>query len=105
MKTIRKRRKKGKTNYRRRIGLLKSEMPRVVIRKSNKYISIQYVKSNGAKDKVVVGASSKELIKYGWPENLAGSLKSVPAAYITGYLTGKKIIKKEKTTALSISFS
>ena len=37
--------------------------------------------------------SSKQLLNYGWPKELAGSLKSTTAAYLTGFLMGKKILK------------
>ncbi|MEM3112809.1 MAG: 50S ribosomal protein L18 [Candidatus Pacearchaeota archaeon] len=95
MKTQRKRRIKRKTDYAARIGMLKSENPRIVIRKTNKHIILQYVNSFEAKDSVLVGVTSKDLLKYGWPEKLSGSLKSVPASYLTGYLIGKKILRKK----------
>ena len=34
-------------------------------------------------------------MNYGWPEKAKGSLKSVPASYLTGYLIGKKILKQK----------
>ncbi len=85
-----KRRRKGKTDYKARRGLLKSGKNRIVFRKTNKYIIGQLIKSKEARDKVIVGITSKELLKYGWPENAKGSLKSLPASYLTGYLLGKK---------------
>lgn len=91
MKIVRyKRRRKGKTDYRARFKLLVSGLPRVIIRKTNRYIIIQIVKSQEAQDFVVSNSSSKELLEYGWPSALHGSLKSVPAAYLTGFLFGKK---------------
>jgi large subunit ribosomal protein L18 len=30
---------------------------------------------------------------YGWPKENLGSLKSIPACYLTGFLLGKKILK------------
>lgn len=94
MKTIKKRRKQNKTNYLKRFKLLKSGALRVVFRKTNKYIIAQCVESKEAKDKIVIGLDSKALLKYGWPENAKGSLKSLTASYLTGYLIGKKILKK-----------
>jgi large subunit ribosomal protein L18 len=44
---------------------------------------------------VIFGINSKELLNYGWPEEFSGSLKSIPAAYLTGYLMGKKIQEKK----------
>lgn len=99
---MRKRRREGKTDYRARISLLKGGKARVVFRKTNKYIVGQYVKSKEAKDYVVVGVSSKELLQYGWPKNALGSLKSIPASYFTGLLLGKKISEKEGEKAEGI---
>ncbi len=96
MKTIKKRKRQGKTDYKARFGFLKSNLPRVTIRKTNKYINIQYIKSENAKDNVILNVSSKELLKNGWPKEARGSLKSIPAAYITGFIAGKEINEKDK---------
>ena len=95
MKTIRRRRKEFKTDYGKRIKLLKSEKPRIVFRKTNRYLIVQYVVSDEAKDKVVFGLTSKELLKYSWPKSAIGGLKSLTASYLTGYLAGKKILKEK----------
>lgn len=97
MKTQKKRRKQNKTDYANRLRLLKSEKPRIVFRKTNKYIIAQYVKSSQAQDKIIFGVTSKELLKYGWSK---GSLKSIPATYLTGYLIGKEINKKKLETPI-----
>lgn len=96
MRVQKRRRREGKTDYRARLNLLKSELPRVVIRKTNRYIIAQFVKSENAEDKVVQATDSKELLKYGWPQERAGSLKSLPACYLTGFLLGKKVKNKIK---------
>jgi len=93
MKTLKRRKKERKTDYLVRMKLLKSGKPRVVFRKTNKYVIIQYVESNEAQDKIIFGVTSKNLLKYGWSEKLKGSLKSIPATYLTGYLVAKKILK------------
>jgi len=80
--------------------MLKSEKPRLVFRKTNKYIISQYVLSNEAKDKAIMGITSKVLLKYGWPESFKGSLKSITAAYLTGYLMAKKIQKQKLETPI-----
>ncbi len=95
MRTIRRRRKEGKTDYKARLFLLKSGLPRIVLRRSNKYFTAQYVQSQNAQDKVVIGVNSKDLLKYGWDKNKAGSLKSKTAGYLTGFLLGKKILDRE----------
>jgi len=94
-KTPRKRRKQGKTDYLNRLKLLKSEKPRLVFRKTNKYFIVQYVLSEEAKDKIIFGTTSKELLLHDWPKDFSGSLKSIPAAYLTGYLFSKKIQNKK----------
>jgi large subunit ribosomal protein L18 len=42
-------------------------------------------------DKVLVGADSSALRKYGWNY----SCKNLPAAYLTGFLFGKKVAEKK----------
>lgn len=96
-KVAKRRRREGKTDYLNRIKLLKGVTPRVVFRKTNKYIIAQYIPSKEAQDKAEFGITSKILLKYGWPKELEGSLKSMTAAYLTGYLFGKKILKKKLT--------
>ena len=97
MKIQKRRRRKYKTDYKTRVNLLKKGIPRIVIRKTNKYITAQYVESKKAQDKILIGVSSRDLLKYGWPKEAVGSLKSIPASYLTGVLLGTKI-KKLKTT-------
>lgn len=86
-----KRRLENKTNYTKRRRLLEGRTPRIVIRKSNKYLIVQYVESREAQDTVKASAISKELTSYGWPEEAVGSLKSLGAAYLTGFLLGKRV--------------
>ena len=90
MRVQKKRRKQNKTDYKLRIGLLKSSIPRIVIRKTNKYLIVQAVETEEAKDKIINGINSKDLLKNGWDKKLEGSLKSMPAAYLTGLLMAKK---------------
>ena len=44
-KVDKKRRKQGKTNYTKRLILLKGRSPRLVVRKTNKYLIIQILNS------------------------------------------------------------
>ncbi len=67
---------------------------RVVFRKSDRYIVGQFISSEAAQDRVLVQAHSKELIMMGWPKEFGGSLKSLPACYLTGLLLGKRVIEK-----------
>ncbi|MFW6282839.1 MAG: 50S ribosomal protein L18 [Minisyncoccales bacterium] len=100
MKVQKRRRRENKTDYLKRLEMLKSEKPRVVFRKTNKYIIAQYIKSEEAKDKVIITIDSKKLLKYGWPKEFSGSLKSLSASYLTGYLIGKQIKAKKLETPI-----
>lgn len=94
-KVDKRRRREAKTDYSKRIKLLKSESPRIIFRKTNRYLIAQYVKSKEAADKVEFGFDSRALLNYGWPEKASGSLKSVTASYLLGMLVGKKITDKK----------
>jgi len=86
------RRADSKTNYNKRLRLLKSRKLRVVIRASNNHIKVQIIESHMGGDKVLVSAFSKELTsKYGWTANSG----NIPAAYMTGYLAGIRAKKKK----------
>lgn len=96
MKVVpKKRRREEKTDYKLRLALLKSEKPRIVIRRTNRYIIVQEVESREAQDFVLNSVSSKDLIKEGFPEKFSGSLKSLPACYLIGLLMAKKMKNKE----------
>lgn len=86
-----KRRREGKTDYKKRLKLLLSKKPRLVVRKSLKYIRAQIVEFDKVGDKTLVAVSSEELKKLGWKF----SADSLPVAYLTGLMIGKKATKKE----------
>jgi large subunit ribosomal protein L18 len=69
-----------------RRAMIRSEIPRLVVRLSLKYIYVQIAKAYRAGDKILVTACSKELHKYGWK----ASCKNVPAAYLVGLLLGSR---------------
>ncbi|MGY4884225.1 MAG: 50S ribosomal protein L18 [Nanobdellota archaeon] len=100
MRTQKRRRKENRTDYLKRLKLLKGEKPRIVFRKTNKFIISEYVKSKEAQDSIVFGFDSRKLNEYGWPKNAQGSLKSTTAAYLSGYLVGKNIIKQKLETPI-----
>ena len=79
------RRFEGKTDYHKRLKLLKSRKLRVVIRTSNNHMRVQIVQSKLGGDEVLISAFSKEIVlKYGWNANTG----NIPASYLTGYLAG-----------------
>ena len=100
MRLVKRRRRECKTNYLRRLKILKSERPILVFRRTNKYSTAQYVLSHEAQDKVEFTFSSKMLLKHGWPEKAKGSLKSVSASYLTGFLAGKILLKEKKESPI-----
>ncbi|MFX1456124.1 MAG: 50S ribosomal protein L18 [Promethearchaeota archaeon] len=84
------RRFEGKTDYHKRLKLLKSRKLRVVIRSSNNHIRVQIVQSKLGGDEVLISAFSKELVsKYDWVANTG----NIPASYLTGYLAGLRAKK------------
>jgi large subunit ribosomal protein L18 len=89
------RRREEKTDYKRRLALLKSKKTRVVVRKSLSNITVQFVDYFTDGDKTLAGATSAELKKYGWT-----STGNVPAAYLTGLLAGKKAKAKNVNEAV-----
>jgi len=90
-KTIYRRKREGKTNYKKRLTLLLSKRPRLVIRKSLNNMSVQIVKYAEDGDLIVVSANSSELKKFGYTLNTG----NLPAAYLTGLLVGKKAKEKK----------
>ena len=81
-----KRRREGKTNYRKRLKLLLSKRTRCVVRLTSKNSIVQFIDYSESKDFARTGATSKELVKFGWDKNTS----NVTAAYLTGYLAGVK---------------
>ena len=95
MKLPKRRKLEKKTDYNARFNLLKSNQKRLVVRKTNRYIIAQIVETKIAQDKVLIGITSKILLNRGWPKAKAGSLKSIPASYLTGFLLGKLAQKQD----------
>jgi large subunit ribosomal protein L18 len=84
------RRREKKTDYSARRILATSEYPRFVARVSNKAIIVQITRSEIKGDIVLANASSYELkTHYGWK----ASGKNIPAAYLIGYVAGKKALE------------
>lgn len=94
-RTIKRRRKQNKTDYKARLQILKGSKPRLVVRKTNRFVIVQVVETDVAQDKVIASANSKELLNMGWPKESSGSLKNKMACYLTGLILAKKIKSKE----------
>jgi len=83
------RRREGVTDYYVRKKLLSGRETRAVVRRSSKYVSVQLADFTMNGDAVIAAASSKDLKEMGW----TNSCSSIPAAYLTGYLAGKRALK------------
>lgn len=84
------RRMELKTDYRKRLELLKSRKPRLVIRRGPNGIRCQIIEYNKEGDKTMVEVTSQHLRKFGWKAHLG----NLPAAYLTGMLAGFSALKK-----------
>lgn len=82
---IRSRRKSSVTNYKKRVAMLKGGLPRVVVRRSNRGITMQVVSYEPDGDKINASADSRELKAMGWEPR-----SNMPTAYLTGLLLAKK---------------
>jgi len=105
MKILKRRRLEAKTDYKARLTMLVSGKPRLVVRKTNRYMVAQIVSSEIAQDKVICGYSSKILLEKGWPKELQGSLKTLPAGYLLGLLVGKLAKGKVNEVILDIGMN
>ena len=90
------RRREGKTDYYQRTRLIVADVPRMVVRKTNRHIIVQLVTAEMDGDRTLVAANSAELEKYGYK----GSTSSTPAAYLTGMLFAVKAKKASQGSAI-----
>ena len=80
------RRREGKTDFRKRLRHLRSGMPRLVVRRTLTQTIVQFAEYDPQGDRILAQASSPELAKMGW----SASTSTVPAAYLTGLLAAKR---------------
>lgn len=80
------RRREGKTNYARRLALLKSRATRLVVRKTNKNIIIQFIDTAPEGDRTILTVVSNSLSKlFGYPAK-----RNAATAYLAGLYAGKQ---------------
>jgi large subunit ribosomal protein L18 len=91
-----KRNRQRKTNFRKRAALLLSRSSFIVAKISDQNISSQVLKPMINGDIVICSAHSRELRKYGWK----GSMNSLPACFLTGFLLGKKSVANAMNNAI-----
>ncbi len=90
------RRREGRTDYRRRLRLLRASVPRAVVRKTNTGVIVQVTGFSDRGDTILASAVARDLVKLGW----TGPTGNVPAAYLTGLLAGRRAVGKGVTTAV-----
>lgn len=71
----------------------------VTVHISNENTLVQIHKPGMTGDKVIAFAHSRYLVSKGWK----GSRKNIPAAYLTGYVAGKKALGKGAKNAILYS--
>ncbi|MCF7871827.1 50S ribosomal protein L18 [Candidatus Woesearchaeota archaeon] len=95
--TVQYRRKRnGKTNYKRRLELLKGRQKRLIVRRTNTQIIMQIATYNPDGDKILLTTGSADLKKTGWKHDT----KTLPAAYLTGLILAKEAQKHQITEAI-----
>ncbi len=84
------RRREGRTNYRKRLALVKSGKVRMVVRRSNKYVTVQFISFDPAGDRTLLTVDGPKLSKlFKWPAK-----RNAWSAYLTGLYAGKEAAKK-----------
>lgn len=91
-----KRKREGKTDYKKRLSLLKSKKTRFVVRKSLKNILVQLINYDAKGDKILLSSHSNQLKKLGWKFHRG----NIATAYLTGLLAGIKAKKQNITEAI-----
>ena len=85
-----------KTNYKKRGTMLMGKRDFITVNITNENTQVQLLKPGMTGDQVIASAHSRYLLDKGWK----GSRKSVPAAYLTGYIAGKKALGKGAKDAI-----
>lgn len=89
--TVKYRRKREKkTDYKLRRKLLKSELPRLVVRKSLRKFTVQVIDYVQDGDKILASANGKDFINISWKYSEA----NFPSAYLIGLVCGMKAKSK-----------
>ena len=83
------RRREGRTDYAKRLALVKSGKIRMVVRRSNRYVTVQFIKFEPAGDRTLVTVTGQKLAKaFNWPAK-----RNVWTAYLAGLHAGKEAAK------------
>lgn len=92
------RRREKRTDYNRRLSLLRSGKTRLVVRKTLRHYFAQLVDYTPQGDRVLAASNSSELKKYGW----SAPTGNLPSAYLTGFLCGLKAKGRVKQAVLDL---
>lgn len=95
-KVSKRRKREGKTNYKKRLTLLLSHKPRLVVRKTHNSIILQVVEYQADGDTILSSAHSKELKAFGY----TGHRGNASAGYLVGYLGGLRAMKNKVDGAI-----
>lgn len=83
------RRRENRTNFAKRLALVKSGLPRMVVRRGSTSLMVQFIQYSEKGDKVLAAANSAALKKFKWAPRA-----NVPTAYLTGLYAGTLARKK-----------
>jgi len=84
------RRREGRTNFAKRLALVKSGKTRMVVRRSNRGVVVQFVDFDPKGDRTLLTVTGTHLAKvYKWP-----SRRNVWTAYLAGLMAGTLAKKK-----------
>ncbi|MDP3765083.1 MAG: 50S ribosomal protein L18 [Nanoarchaeota archaeon] len=96
------RKRQGRTYYKKRLRVLSSNKARLVIRKSLKDLQASIIEYNPKGDRILFTINSKALNKIGWK----GDNGNISSAYLIGLFAGKKAIEKGvKDAILDLGFT
>lgn len=96
------RKRQGRTYYKKRLRLLMSNKYRLIVRKSLRNFQVSVIKYSPNGDEIVLTVHSNALSKLGWK----GSNGNLPSAYLIGLLAGKNALEKGiKDAILDMGFN
>lgn len=98
-RSILRRLREKKTNYRKRRAMLMNKTPFITVNITNENAQVQVHRPEMKGDKVIASAHSRYLVSKGWK----GSRKNIAASYVVGYLAGKKAKSSGTTSAILYS--
>jgi len=96
------RKRQGKTYYKKRLKALMSKKFRFVVRKSLRNTQTSIIEYHPKGDRAIIAVNSHVLSKIGWK----GDTGNLPSAYLTGLFAGKKAVEKGiKEAILDLGFN